>query len=69
MFKNVYERNRFLICMCLCENFAVKAGGMRIVQDKSHLRKKTETSVPEPQEELKVASRYDSFVFDVMSSG
>jgi len=35
---------------------AVKAGGMRIVQDKSHLRKKTETTVPEPQEELKVAS-------------
>jgi hypothetical protein len=35
---------------------AVKVGGMRIVQDKSHLRKKTETTVPEPQEELKVSS-------------
>jgi len=35
---------------------AVKAGGMRIVQNKSHLTKKSETAVPEPQEELKVSS-------------
>lgn len=36
---------------------AVKAGGMRIVQNKSHLRdKKADTAVPEPQEELKVSS-------------
>jgi hypothetical protein len=36
---------------------AVKAGGMRIVQNKSHLQKKSEgTPVPEPQEELKVSS-------------
>ncbi|CAG7826724.1 unnamed protein product [Allacma fusca] len=35
---------------------AVKAGGMRIVQNKSHLQKKSDTTLPEPQEELKVSS-------------
>jgi len=29
---------------------AVKAGGMRIVQDKSHLKKKNETPVPKPED-------------------
>lgn len=36
---------------------AVKAGGMRIVQNKTHLKdKKADGIVPEPQEELKVSS-------------
>jgi len=35
---------------------AVKVGGMRIVQDKSHLKHKKDTAVPEPQEELKAGS-------------
>jgi len=36
---------------------AVKAGGMRIVQDKTHLKKKNEVPIPKPEEDaLKVAN-------------
>jgi hypothetical protein len=36
---------------------AVKVGGMRIVQDKSHLKHKSkDTAVPEPHEELNAGS-------------
>lgn len=43
------------VCICC---FVVKAGGMRIVQNKTHL-KKTDGVVPKPEEEsaLKVSTR------------
>lgn len=46
---------------------AVKAGGMRIVQDKSHLKKKTETPVPQPEEEVLKVSNSPPKVSDLMS--
>jgi len=45
---------------------AVKAGGMRIVQDKSHLKKK-ETPVPKPEEEVLKVANSPPKVTDLMS--
>jgi len=47
---------------------AVKAGGMRIVQDKSHLKKKTEgTPIPKPEEEVLKVGNSPPKVSDLMS--
>jgi len=46
---------------------AVKAGGMRIVQDKSHLKKKNETPVPKPEEDALKVSTSPPKQLDLMS--
>lgn len=46
---------------------AVKAGGMRIVQDKTHLKKKSDTPVPKPEEDALKVSTSPPKQIDLMS--